>query len=289
MPVFPPRPLLFVLTSHVLTFWPAGLVGRTARWLYLFVWTADGLACWLVVEISGLPVPHVVRLFIYPSVHDACLSFCLFFGLCHLCFSSTACQESSLCRHKKSTFSPSPFTLPNLSSLCLRFCCCSFWLSGDSANLLVLGALRVLIVSPVALQEMGETPICSVWVCRFMYVYVSACICSSVYVCRPMWYTVCDNTRGLWGSVSPVGSVKCVVYPSSGGNDTWLGWISLIGVDVSLLLCLTTDFYSVTQNVNFKDLIRGLGYWDSKMFLYLNALLLKLVIGSNLMSGVFWF
>ena len=131
MPVFPPRPLLFVLTSHVLTFWPAGLVGRTARWLYLFVWTADGLACWLVVEISGLPVPHVVRLFIYPSVHDACLSFCLFFGLCHLCFSSTACQESSLCRHKKHFF---PFSLHtskfviSLSPFLLLFFLAQWWL-----------------------------------------------------------------------------------------------------------------------------------------------------------------
>ncbi|XP_062301363.1 POC1 centriolar protein homolog A [Scomber scombrus] len=34
---------------------------------------------------------------------------------------------------------------------------------GDSANLLVLGALRVLIVSPVDELEMGETPICSAW------------------------------------------------------------------------------------------------------------------------------
>lgn len=90
------------LVSHPLTFWLAGLVGRTARWLYLFVWTADGLACWLVVEISGLPIPHVVHLFIYPSVHVACLSF--FFSVCHLYSSSTACQDSSLCQHKKKLF-----------------------------------------------------------------------------------------------------------------------------------------------------------------------------------------
>lgn len=83
--------------------------GWLDHWLYLFVWTADGLACWLVLEIGGLPVPHVVHLFIYPPAHVACLSFCVF-CLCHLCVSPAACQDSFFVRIFKKTFPFSPHT-----------------------------------------------------------------------------------------------------------------------------------------------------------------------------------
>lgn len=79
-PNFPFEPSAsFCPTSDALTFCLPGIAGRTAHWLCLFVWAADGLACWLVVEIGGLPVPHVVHLFIHPPAHFARLLFCLFF------------------------------------------------------------------------------------------------------------------------------------------------------------------------------------------------------------------
>lgn len=111
---YPPFSLLALLslllpppispTSFALTFWLAELVGRPARWLYLFVLIADGLlaGCGIRCLASTTCGPSV-----YLSlVHVACLSFSLF-CLWHLCFFSVACQDSSLCRdYKKSTFPP---------------------------------------------------------------------------------------------------------------------------------------------------------------------------------------
>lgn len=100
------------------------LVGLMAHWLYLFV---D--VCWWTGSCT------------------CCLSLSLyFFCVCDTCaFFSSACQAVCL-------FCPF-VTCPKSASsvLCLQFCCCSssFWLPVDSANLLVQGVLRVLIVFPI--------------------------------------------------------------------------------------------------------------------------------------------
>ncbi len=59
---------------------------------------------------------------VYLSLCTCCLSLILFLCVHHLCVSSTACQNSCFCQDKKSTFTASLFTPPNLSSpeLCLN-------------------------------------------------------------------------------------------------------------------------------------------------------------------------
>lgn len=123
----------------------------------------------ICLSIPPTTPPHVL-----PGFHSV-------FCLCHLCFSAASCQESSLCQTKKKLFC-SPFLPADLSFsiLCLSFC--FVWLCGDTTNLLVPGPLEVLIGSPVAYLEMGATPICSVWVCKFLCLCVSSHMLCCVYV-----------------------------------------------------------------------------------------------------------
>lgn len=111
-------------TSFALTFWLAVLVGRPARWLYLFVLIADGLlaGCGIRCLASTTCGPSV-----YLSlVHVACLSFSLFF-VCDTCASFQLRAKTLLFVEiiKRALFPRCLVTPPKLPSfaLSLHFCC----------------------------------------------------------------------------------------------------------------------------------------------------------------------
>lgn len=196
-PLFASHRLPFFPTSLALTFWLAGLVGRTARWLYLFVWIADGPASWLLVEFSALPVPHVVHLFIYPLYmlpvfHP--VFFVLFCFVCDTCASLQSPAKTPLFAElKKKALSVCTF-----SPFLLLFFLAHRWLCQSR------GAGSTLGVNCLIARDGRDPHLLGVGLCVW-----------SVKICVHALYV---TTQGLWGSVMflSVGSDKCFVYLASG-------------------------------------------------------------------------